>query len=144
MKTLNDYQLDRLLTTGFVHVPQLIDAAAVDCALEAINSDLAVSGLDPSRFVDYEGTSFCSEIRYDPAITNLLYKSAVWPVLEDLFGVGRVAPRKRGQIALRFPERATQRQEKVFPGRTSTGSAILEAPFRRKRCTVIACWPRCT
>jgi hypothetical protein len=112
---LDDNQLRRFRRWGYLHLPQLIEQDRVAAALGAINHDIMVNGIDPGRIQEYEGTSFCPSVRYDPVITGLLHDTAVWPVLESLLGTGRVARRKRGQIALRFPESDTRHSEAVFP-----------------------------
>ena len=99
---LTPEDLRRLVTDGWLRLPEAVPAATREAALGAINQSLG-HGIDPRQVETYRARSFCPELQTRPVITDLLYRSRAWPAAESLLGEGRIEPVKTGQIALAFP-----------------------------------------
>lgn len=71
----------------------------VAAARDAIETDLS-SNYDPERQSEYDNQSFCPEIRSSAPIMNLLLRSPVHDILDEIFELDKIAWDK-GQIAIR-------------------------------------------
>lgn len=106
---LGERELLDLVNAGYVVLRNRVGAELVSAAKRAINISLG-QGIDPAALSRLRVTSFCPELRADPALMNLLERSGLWRLGEILLGTGQTMTGSQGnaQINLRFPvERGT-------------------------------------
>jgi hypothetical protein len=88
---------------GYLVIPGVAPRVMVDAALHAINHSLGQEGMNKEELPVLRSRSYCREIQKEPAITDLLNKTPLFPLVESLVGAGNLLPVSAGQIALRFP-----------------------------------------
>lgn len=88
---------------GYLVVPKVVSEELINKALHLINSSLGEQGMHPDKLDYYYYRSFCPEIRYNPILLDLVYKSPLISLVESIIGTGKVASIDKAQIALRFP-----------------------------------------
>ena len=106
---LSERELLDLVNAGYVVLRNRVDEELVRAAKRAINISLG-QGIDPAALSRLRVTSFCPELRADPALMDLLERSGLWRLGESLLGTGQTMAGSQGnaQINLRFPvERGT-------------------------------------
>ena len=106
---LSERELPDLVNAGYAVLRNRVDAELVRAAKRAINISLG-QGIDPAVLSRLRATSFCPELRADPALMDLLERSGLWRLGENLLGTGQTMAGSQGnaQINLRFPvERGT-------------------------------------
>jgi hypothetical protein len=89
-----------------VRIPGVIPGAGVQAALRAINHSLG-SGMNVADVPQLQARGHCPELRRQPVITDLVNRTPAIELLESLLGRGKVSGVNDGQIAMRFPMRAT-------------------------------------
>lgn len=99
---LSDLQKREFYKNGYLHIPGVVPQVMVDRALRAINHSIG-KGIAAEDAARLSIVSFCNELRHDPCITDLLYKTPVMDLIESLVGPGKLQPTNCGQIAIRFP-----------------------------------------
>ena len=70
-----------------------------NAALAAIEKDLAENHA-PERQTEYDNRSFCPDLRDKQVITDLLEKSPLWKILDEVIGIENIE-HDNGQIAIR-------------------------------------------
>jgi hypothetical protein len=90
---------EHLRAQGYAHFPGMTPQPLVTSALKAIELDLSAN-YDPERQVEYDNRSYCPDLRGTPPIMNLLLKSPIHNVLDELFGLDQI-DWDNGQIAIR-------------------------------------------
>ncbi len=96
-------QKRQFMVDGYLHVPGVVPRQMVDDALRAINhsiGNVGRTGGDPVRFRE---DSFCHELTGDPLMTDIINKTDIPTLVEDLIGAGNMQSVTRVQIAPRFP-----------------------------------------
>lgn len=88
---------------GYLVLPGAVPEAAVRRVRRAINHSLGEEGMAKDDLPRFRAQSYCSELRSDLAILDLMTRTSVWGSVESLMGEGAVQEPKGGQIALRFP-----------------------------------------
>src|SRR5438477_2490044 len=95
---------------GYALFPDLTPPPLIIAARDAIEHDLAVN-YDSKRQVEYDNQSFCPDLVGSPQIMDLLVKSPMHSILDELFGIDNLWLSK-GQIAIR---RAHNNREPIPP-----------------------------
>ena len=90
---------EQIRNQGYAHFKGLTPEPLLTAAREAIQHDL-LTNYKPESKVDYDNRSYCPEIRDTPAIMNLLLKSPVHNMLDEIFGLDQLGW-DHGQIAIR-------------------------------------------
>lgn len=90
---------EHLRAQGYVHFAGITPEHLLTSARKAIDLDLS-SNYDPQRQLEYDNQSFCPDLRGSPPIINLLIESPILKVLDEAFGLEKIAWDK-GQIAIR-------------------------------------------
>lgn len=88
-----------LVTDGFAIFPKLIASPLIERARFAIDEDLRMR-FDPARQSEYDNQSYCPDLRGAPQIRDLLAKSEMARVLDDVLGLSAI-DWDGGQIAIR-------------------------------------------
>ena len=101
---------EQLRTQGFAHFPRLTPEPLVRAARAAIEIDLT-SNYDPERKTEYDNRSYCPDLKGTPPIMDLISKSPVHDLLDEIFELDNIDWDK-GQIAIR---RAHNHPEPVPP-----------------------------
>lgn len=92
---------------GFIQLPQIVPSELVENALWAINNSLGENGIRPEDLVKFRNQSYCPELITQPVILDLLYRSPLFSIAENLVGTSNINPVDKSQIALRFPNTHT-------------------------------------
>jgi ectoine hydroxylase-related dioxygenase (phytanoyl-CoA dioxygenase family) len=95
-------QKRKLFEEGFLKIASVIPQRQTNLALRTINHSVG-KGIDPRQIENYRASSYCPELAHHPAITDLLYKTAVWPIVTSLTAKDTMKLWGGAQIALRFP-----------------------------------------
>ena len=106
---LSERELQDFVNDGYVVLRNRVGSDLVRAAKRAINISVS-QGIDPDALNHLRVTSFCPELRSDPALMDLLECSDLWRLGESLLGKGQTVAGSQGnaQINLRFPvERGT-------------------------------------
>ncbi len=96
-------QKKQFVSDGYLHVPGVVPRYMVHAALRAINhsiGNIGKTGGDLSRFRE---DSFCHELTNSPLMTDIINKTDIASLVEDLIGPGNMQPVTSVQIAPRFP-----------------------------------------
>jgi len=93
------FQREEFVTNGYVVLPRLIAPSLIDGAREAIDRDIA-EHYDPARQGEYDDRSYCPDIVGSRSIMDLVFKSPVHSLLDDMLGIENVRVGD-GQIAIR-------------------------------------------
>ncbi len=97
---------EQLRTQGFAQFPRLTPEPLIRAAREVIEIDLATN-YDPERQTEYDNQSYCPELKGTPPIMNLISKSPVYNLLDEIFEIDNI-DWDGGQIAIRrahnYPE----------------------------------------
>ena len=97
---LDNWQKTELLNDGYTIIRKLIPKDLVSCALKTINMKLGEAALSrTSDLGEFSPDCQC----YDKDIVNLLHKSPLSGILNNLFGNGNAGTPNSAQVALRFP-----------------------------------------
>ncbi len=104
---LSKQQFMALREEGYVVIPGAVSRILIDRARRAIHHDLGTRGMDPARFDEYRGRSYCPEVKNTAAISDLYTASPLSGLAASAFGERALMPVGGGQIALRFPSDAT-------------------------------------
>ena len=88
---------------GYLVVRDAVPRIMVDASRHVINHSLGSEGMNKDDLPAFRSRSYCPEAQKHLAITDLLNRSPVFPLLESLIGSGNVLTAGAGQIALRFP-----------------------------------------
>lgn len=109
---LSDYSYwhERLLNQGYAHFPGLTPRPLISAALKAIDFDRS-NNYDPERQTEYDSQSYCPQLRGTPPIMDLLVRSPVHAILDEIFELEKLGW-DGGQIAIR---RAHNHPEPVPP-----------------------------
>jgi hypothetical protein len=101
---LNDIEKLGFINDGFIVLRNLIPKSLVNRALKTINVKLGNAASScSSDLEDFRADTQC----YHSDIVDLLYKSSIYDILNDLFGDGKVGKPSSAQVALRFPTFST-------------------------------------
>ena len=103
---------------GYAQFEGLTPEPLVIAALKAIEHDLNTN-YEPESQTEYDNRSYCPKLKGTPAIMNLLLKSPVHNILDEIFGLDQI-DWDRGQIAIR---RAHNYQEPIPPSAHIDGFA---------------------
>ena len=87
---------------GFIRIPGIAGQKAINVALRAINHSIG-NGIDPKKVELFRSTTYCPELLAKDPISNLLYETDAWGIVESLVGQRKIKLEGKGQIALRFP-----------------------------------------
>jgi ectoine hydroxylase-related dioxygenase (phytanoyl-CoA dioxygenase family) len=90
---------DDLRSSGYAHFRNLVPAGLVETARQAIEHDLATN-YDPVRKEEYESRTFCPDLCDTPAIMDVLLKSPLFKILDEVLGLNNIVW-GNGQIAVR-------------------------------------------
>src|ERR1044071_1340731 len=97
---------EQLRTQGFAQFPRLTPEPVINAARAAIELDLT-NNYDPERKTEYDNQSYYPDLKGTPPIMNLISKSPVHKLLDEIFELENIDWDK-GQIAIRrahnFPE----------------------------------------
>ena len=101
---LDERELIEFVTHGYVVLRNRVNTELINLAKRAINISLG-QGIAPEKLNQLRVSSFCPELRSDPALMNLLELSGLWHLGESLLGKGQIKLGSQGnaQINLRFP-----------------------------------------
>jgi hypothetical protein len=100
---LTEGQKQQLYNDGYVKLPGVVPTELVDAALWAINNSLGENGIRPDQLDIYRSQTYCPELTIAPVLLDLVNKTPLLPLVDNLFGAGKIAPLSHCQIALRFP-----------------------------------------
>jgi len=92
---------------GYTVLRGAVPKVMIDDALRAINHSLGYEGMNKDDLPRLRAQSYCNEVQKTPAITDLMNRSPVFPLVESLLGEGNLQAISAGQIALRFPVEPT-------------------------------------
>jgi ectoine hydroxylase-related dioxygenase (phytanoyl-CoA dioxygenase family) len=98
-KLLTVPELKQLQIAGYIHLPKRLPDHLVSTALRAIERDLQ-SNFDAARQAEYDNRSYCPDLCAKPPIMDLLLRSPVIALLDQLLGVKHIVWGD-GQIAIR-------------------------------------------
>ena len=107
---------------GYAEWPNAVPADRIERALGAIHRNLGERGIDPKRLVEYEMSSYCPELRADPAILGLFVGTPLERTAERL--LGPLEPVNWAQIALRFPRDHTEQPAPHLDGIAAPGNRV--------------------
>ncbi len=99
---LSYLQKQEFYKNGYLHIPGVVPKVMIDQAMRKINHSIG-NGIPSDEVERLRIVSFCSELRHDRCITDMLYKSPAIDLVESLVGSGNLKPTNYGQIAIRFP-----------------------------------------
>jgi hypothetical protein len=88
---------------GYLKIAGVVPPIMVEAAKHAINYSLGEEGMNKDDLPFLRAQSYCKEIRSTTAITDLLNRTPIFPLVESMIGIGSLLPVGGGQIALRFP-----------------------------------------
>jgi hypothetical protein len=91
-----------LARDGFLVLPELVPRPLIDAALRDINHRLG-TGEHPGKDSYADSRDYLSEYVTSPPVMDLLRRSPLAGLSEQLLGAGRVEPVSQAQVALRFP-----------------------------------------
>lgn len=89
----------QLRNYGYAHFPGLTPSSLTLAALETIDRDLR-DNYDSARQLEYDNRSYCPGILGAPPIMDLLSKSPIIEIVDEVLGIDNVECGK-GQIAIR-------------------------------------------
>jgi hypothetical protein len=152
---LDPEQERSLREVGFARLPGAVPANLVESALRVINHRLG-EGMSPELLPTFRAQSYFPELKGEPAITDLFYRSPLHALADSVFGAGGLEPVKGGQIAIRFPmlERAPGPRghidgiptatNGVAPGSVASFTALMAVfltPLRQAEAGNFTVWP---
>lgn len=99
---LTSVQKQTFIDHGFLKVEQAVPQVYVNRALRAINHSLG-QGREMGDVAKLNAQSWCPELGGDAVITDLVNRTPVHQLAEDLIGEGRLTAVNHGQVPPRFP-----------------------------------------
>ena len=88
---------------GFIVLRGAVSRLMVETALQAINHSLGEEGMNKEELPILRARSYCRDAQRLPALTDLINRTPVFPIVESMIGEGNLLPVGGAQIALRFP-----------------------------------------
>lgn len=88
---------------GYIQIPAVVPESMMKPALRAINhsiGEVGATGDDPKNF---RVAGFCAELVTSPILTDIINRTPILEIAEELLGKGNVSPVPYVQIAPRFP-----------------------------------------
>jgi len=129
-------QKQRFIDQGFLTVEQAVPRVYVNRALRAINHSLG-QGRDAGDVKELNARSWCPELGGTPVITDLVNRTPVHQLAEDLIGEDRLCPVTNGQVPPHFPRALDVDASTVKPptghidGIGTSTNGIDEGVYRR-------------
>jgi hypothetical protein len=99
---LNREHTEYLKENGYLTLRSVVPDAFTNAALRAINHAIG-EGISPDHIDDFRKNSFCPQLVGEPVITDLIYATPLWKIVQKLLGYSKVKRSLTGQIAIRFP-----------------------------------------
>ena len=100
---LSTDQKREFVEEGYIQIPALVPESMMKPALRAINHSIGEVGATGDDRKNFRVAGFCAELVTSPILTDIINRTPILEVAEELLGKGNVSPVPYVQIAPRFP-----------------------------------------